>query len=86
MPFFRHKLLTSPLIYKRVLQAGLLSLGSPLGWMLIRALLGIDVVADIALHWGVYLYMTTGTALVFMGFGYYVGLNEERLSQLTLTD
>lgn len=64
----------------------LLSIGSPLGWLLLRTVAGYSPLEDIVNHPWVYLYMTLGTAIAFASFGAYVGYSEQRLSKLTLTD
>jgi diguanylate cyclase (GGDEF)-like protein len=74
---------------KQVLRAvqGLgLSLLSPLGWLIIRLLLGYPLIDELTVNSGIYWYLITGTAGAFVFFGYYVGSHEERLEDLTIRD
>jgi diguanylate cyclase (GGDEF)-like protein len=61
----------------RALQGLVLSVGSPLGWLLLQWLDGANPVHELFWNPGVYLYMLFGTALAFAGFGWYVGHREE---------
>lgn len=70
----------------RASQGLILSLGSPLGWLAIQLISGVDIYRDIANNYAVYLYMTWGTAIVFTGFGAYLGRKEQVLSKITLVD
>jgi diguanylate cyclase (GGDEF)-like protein len=61
----------------RALQGVVLSLGSPLGWLLLRRLDDANLWLDLVWHPGIYLYLLVGTAAAFGGFGWYVGRQEE---------
>lgn len=61
----------------RALQGLALSVGSPLGWLLLRWLGGANPWLELAWRPGVYLYMLGGTAVAFAAFGAYVGRQEE---------
>lgn len=71
---------------RRAALGAALSLGSPLGWIVIETLVGRDPAASFHADPGVYLYMTLGTMGVFTAFGYYVGLNENKLALLAIRD
>jgi len=68
----------------RAAQGLVLSTGSPLGWLIIRLMSGNDITEE--LMQAHYLYMLVGTAIAFCGFGFYVGLSEQKLSDLSLQD
>ncbi len=70
----------------RSLQGFILSLGSPLGWIAIQMLFGVDPIVDIRENVGIYVYMTVGTAIAFSVFGFYVGSYEGRVEALALID
>lgn len=72
--------------FRRAGLGALLSLGSPLGWMLVEGLLGGSPLQSLRTYPGVYVYMTVGTMLVFTGFGFYVGRNENKLALLAIRD
>lgn len=72
--------------FRRAGLGALLSLGSPLGWILVEALLGGNPLHSLRTYPGVYVYMTVGTMLVFTGFGFYVGRNENKLALLAIRD
>ncbi len=71
---------------RRAALGAALSLGSPFGWIIIETLLGRDAAAGFHADPGVYLYMTLGTMFVFTVFGYYVGLNENKLALMAIRD
>jgi diguanylate cyclase (GGDEF)-like protein len=73
-------------IFRRALQGFFLSLGSPLGWLLIQFFSGTNIAEDIVANQGMYLYMTLGTACVFTLFGVYVGSKEKQLEKLSILD
>jgi diguanylate cyclase (GGDEF)-like protein len=75
----------SPLIY-RSLQGLILSLGAPLGWLLLELGTGATVSQRLGTYSWVYLYMLIGTAVSYTVFGMYVGANERRLSKLAILD
>ena len=70
----------------RALQGLALSLGSPLGWLMLRWLDGANLWLELTWRPGVYLYLLIGTALVFGGFGWYVGRQEEWHRENSLHD
>jgi diguanylate cyclase (GGDEF)-like protein len=70
----------------RALQGLALAVGSPLGWLALRAADGADPLLELLWRPGVYLYMLFGTALVFGAFGAYVGRQEERHRENSLHD
>ena len=70
----------------RALQGLALSAGGPLGWLLLQAGAGTDVRTELLEHPGVYLYMLFGTALAFVAFGGYAGLQEQRYRERSLHD
>lgn len=72
--------------FRRAGLGALLSLGSPLGWILVEGLFGGNPMQSLRTYPGVYVYMTVGTMLVFTGFGYYVGRNENKLALLAIRD
>jgi len=67
-------------------QGLLLSVASPLGWVVIQSANGVDIAIDLAEHSGVYWYMALATALVFSSFGAYLGSREQLLSNISLID
>lgn len=75
---------TSPLT--RAFEGLIFSFASPLGWALIQLATGVNLIDDLQNNPGVYIYMAAGTALVFSGFGYYVGIREKQLATLALID
>lgn len=72
--------------FRRAGLGALLALGSPLGWILLEAAFGGTPVQNLRTNPGVYVYMTLGTVLVFTGFGFYVGRNENKLALLAIRD
>jgi diguanylate cyclase (GGDEF)-like protein len=69
----------------RALQGVGLSTGAPLGWLALQWLGGHDLAAELGRP-GVYVYMFLGSALVFIGFGWYSGTQEERYRETSLHD
>jgi diguanylate cyclase (GGDEF)-like protein len=63
-----------------------LSIGSPLGWLLLRWLDGVNLWLELVWRPGIYLYLLFGTAAAFAGFGWYVGRQEERHRENSLHD
>lgn len=61
----------------RALQGLALSVGSPLGWLLLRWADGANPWLEVVWHPGIYGYLLIGTAIAFAGFGWYVGRQEE---------
>ena len=80
MSILKHKKVLRPI------QGFILSVGSPLGWMTIQVLSGIDPIDDMMTNTGIYIYTAIGTALAFSIFGYYVGSYEEKIEILALID
>jgi diguanylate cyclase (GGDEF)-like protein len=70
----------------RALQGVGLSLGAPLGWMALQWLGGHHHSAELPQRPGVYVYMFVGSALAFIGFGWYSGTQEERHRETSLHD
>jgi diguanylate cyclase (GGDEF)-like protein len=70
----------------RALQGLALSIGSPLGWLLLQWLDGADPFLQLVWHPGVYVYMLLGTAIAFGVFGWYVGRQEETYRETSLHD
>ena len=70
----------------RALQGVALSAGSPLGWLIVRVLHGVDPWLELLSNAGVYVYMLLGTALAFAGFGGYVGVQEALRLEESLHD
>src|SRR3989337_2307501 len=75
MSILKHKKVLRPI------QGFILSVGSPLGWMTIQVLSGIDPIDDMMTNTGIYIYTAIGTALAFSIFGYYVGSSEEKIEK-----
>lgn len=71
---------------RRAVQGFFLSWGSPLGWIVIQLMLGRNPFSEIYFDLYLYLYMSVATALVFTGFGYFVGRSEESYNSLSLKD
>lgn len=77
----------------RTLQAVGLSIGAPLGWLLIELLRGVPASAALLRSPLLYLYMTIGTAVAFGLYGSILGRREDhlldvnaRLEVLSVTD
>ena len=64
----------------------MLSVGSPLGWLLLQWFYGNSPWLELVWHPGVYLYMLIGTAFAFSSFGWYVGWQEEQYREISLHD
>ena len=71
---------------RRALQGFILSWGSPLGWILIQLLLGRNPFSETYFDIYLYFYLSIATAIVFTGFGYFVGRSEEAYNSLSLKD
>jgi len=63
-----------------------MGIGAPLGWLLIQVFRGVDLASDISTHPVLYWYLLFGTATVFAGFGFYVGLQECHLRERSRRD
>lgn len=72
--------------WRRTLQGALLSLAVPGGWALIMTLTASWPLAQTRYHCWLFGYMFLGSALAFCCFGYLIGRNEERFSELSLND
>jgi diguanylate cyclase (GGDEF)-like protein len=72
--------------WRRMFQGVLLALLVPTGWALILSLAGGWTLAQTRYHYWLFGYMLLGSALVFCCFGYLIGRNEERFSELSLND
>lgn len=72
--------------YIRAIQGFGFSLGSPLGLILVRFLEGIPPSVEISTNYDIYLYMTLGTMITFITFGYVIGKNEGNLEKLSIID
>ncbi|MFN8577764.1 MAG: hypothetical protein U0354_12980 [Candidatus Sericytochromatia bacterium] len=72
--------------YIRAIQGFGFSLGSPLGLIFVRFLEGIPPSVEIATNYDIYLYMTLGTMITFITFGYVIGKNEGNLEKLSIID
>jgi diguanylate cyclase (GGDEF)-like protein len=70
----------------RACQGALLSLGAPLGWLLIQYITGVDVWLNIQTNILLYAYMLFTTMLVFICFGLYVGHKEDLIIKLSIID
>lgn len=70
----------------RALQGIALSTGAPLGWLALQWLGGHDLGAELSQRPGVYAYMFLGSALAFVGFGWYAGAREEHYRETSLHD
>ena len=68
----------------RSIQGLVLSVGSPLGWLIIRLIEGYSLMDELKQQH--YLYMLVMTAIVFTAFGYFVGRSEQKLGDLSLQD
>jgi len=70
----------------RALQGIALSAGAPLGWLALQWLGGHDLGDELSRRPGVYVYMFLGSALAFVGFGWYAGAREEHYRETSLHD
>jgi hypothetical protein len=66
----------------RAVQGLGLGLGSPLGWLAIRAASGSCPLVEIAGNLALYAYLTLATGAAFAAFGWALGSREARLRQL----
>jgi len=72
--------------YLRGLYGLLLSIASPLGWILIQLLAGREPFSDEHYDPLLYWYMSIATAVVFSTLGYVIGKREVMITDLALTD
>ena len=70
----------------RTVQAIILSLGSPVGWLIVQGLQGESPMESVQRDPGIYLYLLFGTMAVFSAFGWYVGRQEEEAILYSLKD
>jgi diguanylate cyclase (GGDEF)-like protein len=70
----------------RALQGALLSLGAPLGWLIIQCFSGFGIVAELSNNLALYSYMLLATMGVFILFGRYVGHKEDLILKLSFID
>ncbi len=75
-----------PLPLLRALYGLILSLGAPIGWLLVQWLAGREPFAEHHFDGLLYTYMTVATAIVFASLGYMVGHREELITQMALRD
>lgn len=68
----------------RALQGVAMAAGAPLGWLAIRLALGSSAAMEWRTQPGLYLYMLTGTLVVFGVFGFLLGRREDELVRLNL--
>lgn len=61
------------------MQGAALSIGAPLGWLVLRVMGGHDAGAELSASAPLYLYMLLGTAVVFTAFGAVLGTHEDCL-------
>jgi diguanylate cyclase (GGDEF)-like protein len=73
-------------IWIRAIQGAILSVGAPLGWLVVRSFSGVHPWTELIAFPGLYLYMLTTTMIAFAIFGGFVGLREERLKETSVTD
>lgn len=69
--------------WTRALEGAGMSVGAPLGWLLIRKLQGVATGRELAEHASLYLYMLLGTLGAFGVFGFLLGRSADRLAELT---
>ena len=75
-----------PLPMLRAVYGFILSLGAPLGWVLIQWLADRDPFSERYFDGLLYGYMTVATAIVFSVLGYLVGHREELITHMALRD
>lgn len=77
----------------RTLQGLILAIGAPVGWLVIRLLLGGSLKGELESSLLLYIYLLVPAAIAFGGFGAVIGMHEDRLEEtnsrleeLSLTD
>lgn len=75
-----------PLPYLRGLYGLILSIASPLGWIIIQLMVGRDPFSEEYFDTLLYLYMSLATAFVFSFMGFAIGKRELMITDLALTD
>jgi diguanylate cyclase (GGDEF)-like protein len=68
-----------PRAWMRAVQGTALSVGAPLGWLLLRMAAGHAPGVEVAASASLYLYMLLGTAVMFTAFGAALGKHEDCL-------
>lgn len=71
---------------RRGLQGAFLALGAPLGWLLFRYWGGNAPLAELQTNLYLYLYLLIGTVVAFSIFGFLIGIQEEKLEAISITD
>ncbi|MBL8993260.1 MAG: GGDEF domain-containing protein [Spirochaetia bacterium] len=72
--------------WRRGLQGAFLALGAPLGWLLFRYFNGSAALDELRTNPWLYLYFLIGTAAAFSVFGFLIGIQEEKLEEISITD
>ncbi len=70
----------------RALYGFILSLGAPIGWVLVQAFAGRDPFSEEFFDPLLYAYMSLATGIVFSFLGYAIGRREHMITDLALTD
>ncbi|HEX5870557.1 MAG TPA: GGDEF domain-containing protein, partial [Longimicrobium sp.] len=65
--------------WTRAVQGAALSVGAPLGWLVLRVMAGHEAGTELTASAALYLYMLLGTAVVFTAFGAALGTHEDCL-------
>ena len=73
-------------ILLRAVQGCVLSIGAPLGWLIINLVAGEPLVQEISNNLGLYCYMLFATMAVFVLFGIFVGRKEALISTFAIRD
>lgn len=72
--------------YLRAIQGSGFALGSPLGLLLLRASQNISPLTELQNNYDIYIYITLGSMLTFIVFGYIIGKSEDRFETLSIID
>jgi diguanylate cyclase (GGDEF)-like protein len=64
----------------------ILSLGAPVGWVILQKIAGRDPFSERFFDPLLYAYMSVATAIVFSALGYAIGRREHMITDLALTD
>jgi diguanylate cyclase (GGDEF)-like protein len=70
----------------RAIYGFILSLGAPLGWVLLQKVIGRDPFSVQYFDPWLYAYMILATGIVFSGLGFAIGRREHMITDLALTD
>jgi diguanylate cyclase (GGDEF)-like protein len=73
-------------IFVRAIQGCVLSIGAPLGWLIINLFSGKSIVQEITDNIGLYSYMLFATMFVFALFGIFVGRKEALIATFAIRD